>query len=47
MIAVVTGKTDEEVIKNSIEGFKHIPNVRKTETMIAYKSFSCVLSKKL
>ena len=46
MIAVATGKTDEEVTKNSIEGFEHIPDLRKTETMIAYKSFSCALSQK-
>ena len=47
MIAVVTGKTDEEALKNAIEGFEDVPGVRKTETMTSYRSFSCALSQKL
>jgi DNA-binding Lrp family transcriptional regulator len=46
MIAVVTGETDEEAIKNSIEGFEGVPGVRKTETMASYQSFSCTISQK-
>jgi len=46
IIAVVTGGSDEEVIRNSIEGFEDIPGVRKTETMTSYRSFSSILSKK-
>lgn len=46
IIAVVTGETDEEVIKNSIEGLEGTPGVRKTETMTSYRSFSCALSRK-
>jgi DNA-binding Lrp family transcriptional regulator len=46
IIAVVTGETDEEAIKNSIEGFEGVPGVRKTETMTSYQSFSCTISQK-
>lgn len=46
LIAVVTGESDPEVIKYSIEGFENVPGMRSTETMVAYKSFQCALASK-
>lgn len=45
LITVVAGHDDLEVIKKSIEGFEGISGVRKTETLVAYESFSSALTK--